>query len=578
MPRKNIPAFVAIIIAMAAVGSWLLWLSHPLPPPSIAGARQLTNDGLLKTNLASDGTNLYFTEISGQHYFISKVSSAGGAVSNLPLTFPSAQLLDVSTAHASVLAAEYAAGPNSENSLWTYPLSGGAAQRFGDVHGQEAVWSPDGQNVLLIKGSSLYVTSSSGGPAKELVSVPGTPYYPRYSPDGSRIRFSVGDTVQNTSSIWEVRSDGSGLHPLLPEWHEVSSKCCGSWTSDGRYYIFQATPNELGSNGNLFAVAEPAGRFEKKRFEQPVQLTQGSISFGRPVLSPDNKKIWALGLHLHGAVVKYDPASGQYTPFLSGRSATDLDFSADGQWVTYISIPEGTLWRCRIDGTDMRQLTFAPARAALPRWSPDGNQIAYVNVEKGKPWAIFIVPAAGGSSQPLLRENTTQIDINWSTDGDKIIFGRVTEFKPEGLSILVYDLKTQKLSSIPGSEGLFSPRLSPDGHYIAALSASLTKLMLYDTQTQKWSEWQNVASGALNYPAWSADSKSIYFDDLVSGEGAYCRAKVGESHYEHVFALKNIERYLGPFGLWCGRTPDGSALFVQDTSVREVYELQANLP
>jgi hypothetical protein len=120
--------------------------------------------------------------------------------------------------------------------------------------------------------------------------------------------------------------------------------------------------------------------------------------------------------------------------------------------------------------------------------------------------------------------------------------------------------------------------LSPDGHYIAALSGNLTKLMLYDTRTKTWSEWQTLESGAMSYPVWSQDSKSIYFEDLVSGEGAYCRARVGENHYVRVFLQKGIERHLGPFGLWSTRAPDGSVLFAQDVSTREIYELKANLP
>ena len=577
MSRKNILALLASIVLIAAFVGWRIWLNLPSRPPSLIVGKQITNDRLVKTNLASEGANIYFTEISGNHAVISRVSANGGDISQVSLPFPSAELLDVSETHG-ILAAENTEGPAAEQPIWRSPLKGGAAKRLGAATGQRAVWSPDGQHVLIVKGSSLIVTDADGGSTKELVTVPGTPYYPRYSPDGQRIRFSIGDVAQNTSTIWEVRSDGSGLRPFLPAFNDVSTKCCGSWTADGRYYIFQATRTALGSTANLWALAEPAGQFERKRFERPVELTQGSISFGRPAPAADNKYIWALGLRLHGTVVKYDAQSGKYTPFLSGISATDLDFSPDGQWVTYVSVPDGALWRCRIDGSEPLQLTFSPRRAALPRWSHDGKQIAYVNVQTGTPWAIFVVPPGGGASKALLSEENTQIDINWSLAGDKIIFGRLTQLKPEGLSIEVYDLHTHKLSEIPGSEGLFSPRLSPDGHYIAALSANLTKLMLYDTQTQKWSEWQTLQSGALNYPVWSEDSKSIYFDDLVSGEGAYCRAKVGESHYEHVFTLTGLERYPGLLGLWTGRAPDGSALFVSDTSTGEVFQLEAKLP
>jgi len=578
VPRQNLSASLFIAIIPFAIGSSLLWSDSPSLLPKVTSSSQITHDGLVKTNLASDGSNLYFTELSGENSIIAKVPASGGEVSQVPVGFASAQLLDVSPAHSSLLVAENKVGASSENPLWVYPLSGGAAQRVGNLSGQEGVWAPDGKHVLLVRGSTLFVTDATGGQRKELASVTGTPYYPRYSPDGKRVRFSVGEISQNTSSIWEVNSDGSGLHAFLPNWTDVSSKCCGSWTADGRYYIFQATEKTLGSTGDLFAIAETASPAGSGKLEKPVRLTEGAVSFSRPVPAADNKKIWAMGLNIRGTVVSYDPATGKYVPFLSGISASDLDFSTDGQWVTYVSIPEGTLWRCKTDGTQKQQLTFSPGRAALPRWSPDGKQIAYVNVQEGKPWAIFVVSAQGGTPQPLVAEQHTQIDINWSHEGDKIIFGRITEHTAQGLSIVSYDRKTQQLSTIPGSEGLFSPRLSPDGLYIAALSGDLTRLMLYETQSQKWSQWQTLESGALNYPVWAPDSKSIYFDDLLSGEGAYCRAKVGENHYEHVFLQNGIERHLGPFGLWSGRAPDGSVLFVQEASTREIYELRVDLP
>lgn len=575
MPKTS-PAFLLVTVPLYALAS-LIRSEVPAPAlPRIVESRQITHDGRVKTNLASDGSNLYFTELSGNDSIISKVSAGGGDVAKFEVAFPSARLLDVSLAHSLLLVAENTMEPSSEHPFFMYPLSGGAPQRFGDLTGQEAIWAPDGRQVLLVKGSSLLVTDAYGSSPRQLITVNGTPYYPRYSPDGKRIRFSVGDVAQNTSTIWEVNSNGAGLHPLLPDWHEVSSKCCGSWTADGRYYIFQGIENTLGATDNLFVVAESNG--SESNTTKPVRLTQGAVSFSRPVPAPDNKRIWSLGLNIRGSVVAFDTNSGKFVPYLSGISATDLNFSKDGQWVAYVSIPDGALWRCKIDGSQRQQLTFSSGRAALPQWSPDGKQIAYVNVEGSQPWAIFTVPVGGGEPRQVFAEKLTQIDINWSPDGEKIIFGRITQHNAEGLSILAYDLKTQQLSTIPGSEGLFSPRVSPDGRHIAALSGDLTKLMLYDTQSKKWSEWQTLESGALNYPVWSADSKSIYFDDLVSGEGAYCRAKIGESHYEHVFLQKGIERYLGPFGLWSSRAPDGSVLFVQEASTREIYELQVDLP
>jgi hypothetical protein len=45
-----------------------------------------------------------------------------------------------------------------------------------------------------------------------------------------------------------------------------------------------------------------------------------------------------------------------------GLSAGPVDFSPDRKWMAYISYPDGTLWRSRLDGSDKVQLTLPPLR------------------------------------------------------------------------------------------------------------------------------------------------------------------------------------------------------------------------
>jgi Tol biopolymer transport system component len=193
-----------------------------------------------------------------------------------------------------------------------------------------------------------------------------------------------------------------------------------------------------------------------------------------------------------------------------------------------------------------------------------------------EPWKIFLVPSDGGTPQALLSESRDQVDANWSPDGKQIMFGDIRQAKNPGINIV--DLKSHRLSTIPGSTGLFSPRWSPDGRYIAALSTDNASLMLYDFRTQKWVQLLNEAAGAVSYPAWSADSSYLYFEDLVTGEDSFRRVKVGGNKAESVFVLQGLDRYPGPFGLWSGRAPDGSEVFVRDHSTQEVYGLDIKLP
>jgi Tol biopolymer transport system component len=539
--------------------------------PRVISITQLTHDGVSKTNLLSDDSNLYVTEWPSSGRVLAKYSLPEASRSLIPSTFANVQALDISPDRAALLVAPIRGGA-SNNEFWTLPVNTGTPHKLGELAGRDASWSADGQQLVFGKGSALYIASTSGTAEREIFKAEGAVFAPRFSADGKRIRFTVGNTAQSTTAIWEVGSDGSQPHAVLAGWQHASSACCGHWTADGRYYIFQVTESAPTAVTTLWALLDIA----VAHGTEPVELTRGPMSFGSASPAPDNKRIWAIGVQPAGQAVKYNAESKEFVSLLSGVSATDIDFSSDGKWATYVSVPEGALWRCRSDGSERLQLTSAPERTALPHWSPDGQQIAYVRMSPGKPWKIAIVSANGGKPKNILEENRSQIDANWSADGTRIMFGYLHE--ESGINIRIVNLKTDEVTDVAGSSGLFSPRWSPNGRYVAALSPDFTSVMLLDNKTKKWSNWLTEPAGAVSYPAWSADSQYLYFDDLVTDEESIRRVKVGESRTERVFKLDGIERYPGPFGLWSGRTADGSWMFVRDRSTQEIYELSVVLP
>jgi Tol biopolymer transport system component len=480
---------------------------------------------------------------------------------------------DISADHAQLLVGSAESTGSRATPLWAVPLPAGSPRRIGNILASDGAWSRDGRQLVFIKGSDLYLANADGSAPHLLVSAPGSPFSPRFSPDGNRIRFSLQDQA-NTNSLWEVRADGSNLHPFLPGWHSPPNERYGRWSEDGRYYFFESI-NVQGSN--IFALAESTGIF-RKASHTPVQLTTGPVLYASAMPDFSGRKLFVQGTQQHSELVRYDPAVKQFVPFLAGISATDVAFSRDGKWVTYTTIPDLTLWRSRVDGSERLQLTYPPAAATLPTWSPDGSKIAYISAQFGKPWKIFLVSAQGGSPEELLPETVGEVDATWSPDGTQLAFGRVSAMNTGIKDIQLVDVKTRQISTFPGSTGLFSPRWSPDGRYLLAIGVEGShKLMLYDFHIQKWSEWF-VESGNVNYPSWSADSQYVYYDNFATDNPKCRRIKVGGNHPDDLFGLSGLRRYFGVWGAWSGQAPDDSRLYARDVSTQGIYALDIDLP
>jgi eukaryotic-like serine/threonine-protein kinase len=551
------------VLVLAAVSVWMLF---PVPPPRITGSTQITRDGWAKGQLATDGSRIYFTEAAEGHFVLAEVSVTGGEVSKIPTPFQNVSIGDISPDHSQLLIASFE-GSSTEAPIWALPLPSGSPRRLGDVTALWAGWSSDGNQIIYAKGSSLYLAKSDGTQSRLLVSVDGTPYYARFSPDGTRIRFTVKSRDRVAASLWEVRADGSRLHPLLSQWHAVPAACCGEWTPSGRNYVFVGGTI---SAFNLFSLPEQT-RIFRKPSSVPAQLTAGPLLFYSLMPSNDGKKLFVNATQQRAQLVRFDPASHQFLPYLSGISATDLAFSPDGQWVAYVTVPEGCLWRSRLDGTDRRQLTYSPTQAVLPVWSPDGSRIVYNSFTVGGPWAAKVVSSQGGASEDLFPKGEGGVDFNWSADGKQIIFSSGPEHEPS--NIQVFDLSSRQFSTFPGSQGLFSPRLSPDGRYLAALTRDSTTLMLYDFHTRKWSKWL-TERGNISYPSWTKDSAYIYFDNFLTEHPTARRVKVRASQSEELFSLSELPRFQGMVGgAWSGLSPDNFRLYARDLSTQEIYAL-----
>jgi Tol biopolymer transport system component len=296
------------------------------------------------------------------------------------------------------------------------------------------------------------------------------------------------------------------------------------------------------------------------------------MTFSWPLPSKDAKKLFVVGTLPRGELARYDAKSAHFVPFLSGISADSVSFSKDGQWVTYVSFPEGTLWRSKSDGSQRFQLTYPPLIAVLPRWSPDGQQIVFYGHFPGQRSKVYTVSADGGTPREMIPgDSQEQLDATWSPDGTKIAFGGLVTDR--GSTIRILEVKTHQVSTLPGSNGLFSPRWSPDGRYVVAIPFDNHSLMLFDFASQTWEE---IAKITLGFPNWSKSGDYVYF--LHEGDQwSVMRVRIRHRKVEQVADLKDF-RQTGIYNLWLGIAPDDSPILLRDTGTQEVYALDWQVP
>jgi eukaryotic-like serine/threonine-protein kinase len=584
--RMSLPTILIGTGLLALLISVGFWLRSPVAVPRVLSIKQLTNDNQYKEGLApgqsglfTDGSRLYFQEKVSGRALLSQVSTTGGDVGTIPTPFQNAAPFDAAPGRSELLATSWNAADlvlgNFLTPLWLIPVPAGSPRRVADLRVNDAAWSPDEQSLVFGKDQDLYIAKSDGTSIRKLVTVKGFPYFPRFSPDASHVRFTIIDDSDTSFSLWEVASDGSGLHPLFPNWHQDRGEAAGRWTPDGHYFFFMATRE---GKSQIYATREHTS-FLSKSSTTPIQLTTGPMDYYSPEPSKDGKRLFVIGALPRAELQRYDLHSRQFAPFLSGISAGQLDFSHDGKWITYVSYPENALWKCRSDGSERTQLTFSPVGASMPRWSPDGKQIGFQGILAGKGVKAFVISTEGGSPQELRPEDSSsEDDVNWAPDGQNLVLVRgLDATNPNDSTLVRYDLKTRQTAILPESAGLFAPRWSPDGRYISAFTTEQKKIMLFTVATGKWSE---LATGInLEYPNWSTDGKWLYFESAVDKGAELLRVEIATRRSESVVNLKDIPRVnVTNGGLWSGLAPDGSPLVMRDVSSREIYSLELQLP
>ena len=561
---------LAALVGGFTIGGFTVALRSPAPLPRVLDSTQLTFDGRTKGGLTARAGNIYFNERESNRHTLVKMAEAGGLPVVLDSSIPGFDLGDVSADGTKLIVGGRSAVPTEYDKVKIMDLADGSLRDLAGIQATDVAWAPGGKIIYSVD-RDIFLVDADGSHPHKLLTAPYRAFYLRFSPDGTRLRFSAG---KSRHSLWEARSDGSDLHEILTELTDYPDRCCGEWSHDGRYFFFNTVRNGI---GRIWAQTQTKS-FWSGRFPAPVALTSAPPNYFIGAPSPTSNKLLVTATEPRAELVRYDSSSQQFIPFLSGIPASGVESSRDERFYVYVRHPEETLWRSKSDGSEAVQLTGPTLRVALPHWSPDGKQIAFSGTRPGKPWNIFLISAQGGPAEQITNGTITDLDATWSPDGKTLAFAQARGESGRLInSVQLFDLTTHRQTALPATDGICCTRWSPDGRYLMATHDAYDDILLYEFATRKWTTLLKDTPG-IGYMEWSADSKSIVFDISETEEPAFYRVRLVDAHLETIVKVGDVRRYFGEFGPWAGATPDGTPLLVRDISNEEVYSLDLQLP
>ena len=193
---------------------------------------------------------------------------------------------------------------------------------------------------------------------------------------------------------------------------------------------------------------------------------------------------------------------------------SDPQLSPDGRQILYVLAQSdwkankrvSHIWKIKTDGSGLIQLTTGADGETSPRWSPDGQTIAFV-AKRGNAEAnqIYLLSNGGGEAQALTSHATAVSSISWSPDGELIYFRapdpkteqqKAREKLKDDVFMFDEDYQQQHVWSASvsnkaehritnGNYSVTSYQLSRDGHKIAFHRAP-TPLLEDQNQSEVW--------------------------------------------------------------------------------------------
>jgi Tol biopolymer transport system component len=235
------------------------------------------------------------------------------------------------------------------------------------------------------------------------------------------------------------------------------------------------------------------------------------------------------------------------TPITRGTHyLRDLNISPDGAWLTYSQ--DDKIMVVRADGIAPRQLTEGAHSDRGPRWSPDGQRIAFYSNRSGV-LQLWSIGRDGSGLQQITNQAKTEglYYPVFAPDGRTLFSSSL-----EGKSFTV-DLSKPALAALPelprladNGGGFVAWSWSPDGARLAGWEqrkdGTVAGVVIYDPTSKRFTRLTDFG----NYPAWIDDRRLLFSGhnqlNVVEIESRRTRALQTPAGFDEEFALSHDGR------------------------------------
>jgi Tol biopolymer transport system component len=441
---------------------------------------------------------------------------------------------------------------NKEFGIYTISSEGGRERRLdiGDLHPRrgELAWSPDGKTLAFGGADSIFLLGLEDSTVHRLTQSPplSDDWGPAFSSDGQKVLFVRSRETGFPEEIMAVAATGGEATRITSEHAKILGP--PQWSVDGQSVIFAS---DRGSHPALWRIPADASyapvEINDSGWYPAVSRRGFRLAYQRITR---NLNIWQMEL---------SSQTREQHILIPSTSETDQgpgpQFSPDGKKLAYMSDRSGTMeiWVSERDGSNAFQLT-AIGSAGTPRWSPDGQAIAF-DARDRRGSAIYSVSVQGGTPRMLVADDSDNVCPSWSRDGQWIYFA----------SHKSGEWQVSKIAASGGApvpitvQGGHAPFASLDGKYIyyaktpyanpeiwqVPVEGGTEKLLSPLVRPATWASWSVVDQGIL-FAGPSGKGKPVlgFFD----------------------FAKRRVENlgYLNTVPFWLGTTRDGkTAVFDQ---------------